>query len=115
MQSDEKTLTLAEAARLYPRRTHASTVWRHCRVGIMCRNGQCQHLEHIRCGGTILTSAEALGRFFSAIAKADLEYFNAPRPRGTRAANPKKCSRQKGGKGVEPVEQVMARIRADRS
>jgi len=66
----EKLLTLTEATRVVPRvngkRPVPSTLWRWCRKGI-CG----VYLEYLRLGRHIVTSTEALQRFFVALAQAD--------------------------------------------
>ena len=79
MVRNEIRIDLTEAAKLhYPKRTHPSSVWRHCRRGIQARNGVRIRLEHVRCGGKIFTTAESINRFFTAVASADIEYFDLP-------------------------------------
>src|SRR5262245_12994312 len=66
----EQLLTLRQAARLYPlgadgRPTHSGTVARHCLTGLLDRDGQRTYLEHIKAGGRLCTSVEAVQRFFT--------------------------------------------------
>lgn len=67
---DADLLTLAEAAALLPgqngKRPSISTLWRWCRHGL---NGV--RLEYVRCGRKMLTSRQALCRFFRRLADAD--------------------------------------------
>ena len=67
---DETVLTLPEAAAVIPtqngKKPSVSTIWRWCRKGL--RGVQ---LEYLRCGRRILTSREALDRFFLALAASD--------------------------------------------
>ncbi len=66
----EHLLTVTEAAKALPAvngKRHAGvTIWRWCRKGI--RGVQ---LEYIRVGRVIMTSSEALDRFYRALALAD--------------------------------------------
>jgi len=62
----ENLLSLSEAAHSLPHNPHISTIWRWCKKG--CRG---THLEFLRLGGRIFTSAEALRRFGSAMAESD--------------------------------------------
>ena len=66
----EAPLSLSEAAKRVPkvngRRVHASTIYRWCRRGL-----KGVRLEYVRIGRRMATSAEALKRFFSALAEAD--------------------------------------------
>jgi hypothetical protein len=67
---DEHLLSLHDAAKILPvhgaKRIHMSTLWRWCRKGI---GGV--RLEYLRVGRRIITSREAMGRFFEAVAKRD--------------------------------------------
>ena len=68
---NESLLTLAEAARLLPKRragkpAHISCIYRWTTVG--CRG---VILESLQCGGTRCTSREALARFFEALTHND--------------------------------------------
>ncbi|MCC6796668.1 MAG: DUF1580 domain-containing protein [Candidatus Hydrogenedentes bacterium] len=69
-------LTLTNAAKQCPGRPSVNAVWRWCRKGVRSRNGEIIRLDHIRVGGRIFTSAEALNKFFSAVARADALHFN---------------------------------------
>ena len=75
MRNDETPISLSNAAKRSPGRPSSNAVWRWCRRGIKTRSGGRIHLEHIRVGGKIFTSAEALARFFSAVAEDDVEHF----------------------------------------
>lgn len=74
-----KLLTLADASKHVPlhdgKRVNPSTIWRWCRIGIKSRSSDRVRLGHVRVGGRVYTSEEALGAFFHAVAEADLEYF----------------------------------------
>ena len=82
----ESYLTLTEAATIAPGRPATNAIWRWCRLGVCARSGERIRLEHCRVGGSLFTSAEALERFFAAVAEADREYFDAPRAQA--APNP---------------------------
>ena len=76
----EQLVTLCEAAKLLPllnaKRISANAIWRWCRKGV---SGI--HLEHVRIGGRIFTSPDALNRFVNALAEADVRRLNtAPEP-----------------------------------
>jgi len=73
---DVEQLTLVKAAKQCPGRPSVNAVWRWCRKGIRSRNGEIIRLDHIRVGGRIYTSAQALNNFFSAVALADALHFN---------------------------------------
>jgi len=77
---EEQLVTLCEAAKLLPKlnskRISAHAIWRWCRKGV---SGI--HLEHVRIGGRIFTSPEALNRFVNGLAEADVRRLNpAPEP-----------------------------------
>jgi len=73
----EQLCTLSKAARLLPRlngkHPSSNAIWRWCRKGV---GGV--HLEHVRVGGRIFTSAEALNRFVNRVAQRDIERLRAP-------------------------------------
>ncbi len=48
---------------------------RMARKGVKARNGQRVHLEHLRVGGQLVTSVEAIQRFFDHLNAADAEHF----------------------------------------
>ncbi len=67
---NENLVTLTEASKLLPRvggkRIHISTLWRWCKKGL--RGIQ---LEYVRAGSKIITSQEALQRFFDECTRLD--------------------------------------------
>jgi hypothetical protein len=77
----ENLVTLTQATKLLPqvdgKRIHISTLWRWCKKGLKGIN-----LEYFRTGSKIVTSQEALQRFFDAIVKLDemqpSQCFNKP-------------------------------------
>ena len=75
MLENEKLINLSEASRLIPGQPHPSSVWRACRRGIKARNGKRIRLEHLRCFGRIMTSEEAIIRFWAELARHDAEHF----------------------------------------
>lgn len=69
--ANEQVITFTEAARLMPprrqgRRVHLATIWRWAQHGI-----RGIRLETICCGGTRMTSREALQRFCDALTAQD--------------------------------------------
>jgi hypothetical protein len=74
----EHLVTFSEAAKSLPaingRRHAPSTLWRWSRRGI---GGV--RLEYLRCGRNMLTSRQALARFFARLAEADDRAFAAER------------------------------------
>jgi hypothetical protein len=101
----EELLSLSEAAKRVPklngRRVHASTIFRWCRRGL---SGV--RLEYVRIGRRMATSAEALNRFFNALAAADGE---APAHRHVRTAErrPSQAARTRA------ISQAEAKLDAD--
>ena len=67
---NETLLTLTEATKVLPkvngRKPAVSTLWRWCRRGL-----RGVRLEYLRIGRNIVTSPQALHRFFAALAEAD--------------------------------------------
>jgi len=104
MMNSEQKLTCNEAARLAPGKPHPSAVWRWCRKGVRTRSGGRIRLEHIRVGGRLFTSREALDRFFVAVAAADVGYFDTPK----HAARPPR----KGDRTAE-IEAAERKLSAD--
>ncbi|MFA9476958.1 DUF1580 domain-containing protein [Phycisphaerales bacterium AB-hyl4] len=77
IQSSGKYITLAEAAKLAPGRPSANAVWRWARKGVKSRCGHRVHLQHVRAGGRVLTTAEWVEQFARDLAEADAEHFSA--------------------------------------
>lgn len=76
MQSS-RYLTLNQAAVKLPGRPHSSAVWRWCRRGIKTLRGNRIFLEHIRLGGQIFVTMEAVEEFGRQLAAADRTHFIA--------------------------------------
>ena len=74
---NEEVMSLAEAAKSLPRvngrRPSLSTLWRWCRKGL-----KGVRLDYLRVGRKIVTSREAMNRFFAALAQADPHLPDAP-------------------------------------
>lgn len=66
----EKLATLNDAAKLLPRvgtkKIHTSTLWRWCKKGLRGTK-----LEYLRVGSKIVTTHEAMQRFFTTLAQLD--------------------------------------------
>jgi len=66
----EKLITLTQATKVLPqvdgKRIHISTLWRWCKKGLRGIN-----LEYLRAGSKIMTSQEAMQRFFDALTGLD--------------------------------------------
>ena len=67
-------LTLSQAAKRLPNRPHAGSVWRWCRKGVRSRSGRRIHLDHVRIGGRIYVTDEAIDQFGRELAQADQEH-----------------------------------------
>lgn len=78
LASEEK-IHLKRAAKLTPEPVHPSAPWRWMRRGILARNGERIYLEGVRVGGKLMTSKQAMERFFAAVAEADAEHFQSER------------------------------------
>lgn len=66
----EELVTLAQAAKFYPNRrggwgVDPATIWRHTTKGV-----RGERLDFLMCGGTRMTSREAVLRFFAAVTAA---------------------------------------------
>jgi len=103
LANGERLMSLTEATKFLPRvngkRPAISTLWRWCRKGI-----KGQRLEYIRMGRGIVTSAEALGRFFAALAEADPPLDGPPPPR--RPRTPSERARQRS---LDEADRILAR------
>lgn len=75
MHEQSQHITLAEAAKITPGRPSTNCMWRWCRRGVLGRNGQRVHLQHVRIGGRIFTTPQWVEDFGKALAEADLVYF----------------------------------------
>ena len=77
MNQTDEYISLAHAAKRCPGRPSANAVWRWCRRGVKSRSGERVSLEHIRVGGKIYTTVEALEHFFAAVTQADVKVGNS--------------------------------------
>lgn len=68
-------LNMAQAARLCPGQPHPSAVWRWARRGIKSRAGGRVYLDHVRVGGEIFVTQDALDKFFVELAVSDRPHF----------------------------------------
>jgi len=79
----EKPITLTEATKIIPavdgRRRHPSAVWRDCKKGVKIGEQRIR-LEFLRIGRRIVTTREALNRFFQRLAEADVAQSDAEEP-----------------------------------
>lgn len=82
----EQLATLSESAKMLPRvggkRIHASTLWRWCKKGLRGTK-----LEYLRVGSKIVTTSEALHRFFTTLAKLDENHPQSPTYKPVRMRN----------------------------
>ena len=74
--TNDRLISLSEAAKLTPGRPHTATLTRWCRPGIKARTGERVRLKHWRVGRKIFTTPEALEEFFERTAEADLPHFS---------------------------------------
>lgn len=91
-------LTLTEAAKIAPGRPSTNCMWRWCRRGVLSRTGERVHLQHVRIGGKIFTTARWLDEFGSRLAEADAAHFRLTEedvcPTPTRPS-PRKARRER--------------------
>ena len=102
MLNTETVVTLDEAVSRLPVARNRSTLWRWCRVGIHQVT-----LEHRFHGGTIVTSMEALDRFFKAL--ADARPAGAPAP-SNLARWPRRQTRDIRATSVQSAEAFLAEL-----
>ncbi|MCH8823739.1 MAG: DUF1580 domain-containing protein [Planctomycetes bacterium] len=97
MFANEDKLTLSQAAETLPKKLHPSAIWRWCRKGIRTAGagGTRVRLEHVRLGGRIYTSAEAISRFSQAVADDDLKHFVDDPSQNTTLIAPTAAQREK--------------------
>jgi hypothetical protein len=72
---NEILITREQAVALVPYPVTANAVWRWMRRGVRARNGEIIRLDHVRYGGKLFTSREALERFAVALKEADDRHF----------------------------------------
>lgn len=88
---DEGLITLAQAAKLLPRRrqgkrVHATSLWRWCRHGIS-KGGEKIFLEAVVTPSGISTSAEAVSRFLVQLTELSLAKKCPAAPKSPAAVN----------------------------
>jgi len=67
-------LTLPQAAKACPSRTHESALYRWIVKGVLSRSGARIKLEHLRVGRKMFTTREWLFTFFRELAAANVAY-----------------------------------------
>ena len=99
----EELLSLTEATKVMPKvngkRPAVSTLWRWCRRGL---NGV--RLEYLRIGRNIVTSREALDRFFAALAAADAPLAERPR---LQVSLPTKINDKARQRSIDDAERIL--------
>lgn len=95
MLEHEDLIGLAKATKLCPGRPDTSAIWRWCRRGVLTRGGERICLEHLRVGGRIYTSAEALRRFFRTVTEGDARHFDQRRRRQPKTTSRTRSDRQR--------------------
>ncbi len=68
-------LTMAQAAKVVPGHPSPNCLWRWCRKGVKSRSGERVHLQHVRLGGVIYTTAAWVEEFSRRLAQADASHF----------------------------------------
>ena len=111
MHEFQDLITLTEAAKLLPGRPSVNCVWRWCRKGVLGRNLEHVHLQHVRMGGKIFTRREWLLEFGKAIATADSAHYDhqSRQVRATRPYLPKPKTDQDRKSAIARAEE---RLRA---
>ena len=104
---NETLLTLTEATKVLPRvngrKPAVSTLWRWCRKGL-----RGVRLEYLRIGRNIVTSPQALHRFFAALAEADAQLEEAGTVKPQCLAK-KGISSKARLKSLEQADAILAR------
>lgn len=72
-------LSLVDAANLLPHRPHPTALWRWARRGLRARDGRLIRLAHVRLGGRVYVTREAIEEFGRRLAEADMVAFDANR------------------------------------
>lgn len=114
MSDETRYLTMAEAARHYPRPISGVSVWRHARKGVRCRDGSRVHLRHIRQGGRLLTTADDVRTFCAEVAQRDMAHY-AERDAERDRAHPATSASPRASTDADRqrrVERAEARLRA---
>jgi hypothetical protein len=78
---------------------HTATVTRWCLRGVKLTNGQRVNLEHVRCGGKILTTRQAIIRFLTAQTQRPDE-VDAPRTATERNRAADKATKELASMGI---------------
>lgn len=101
MHETTEHLTMAQAARISPGHPSPNCIWRWCRKGVKSRSGERVHLQHVRLGGIIYTTAEWVEEFGRRLAEKDASHFHlgqqdiqVPRPVGSLPYTPKQRQAQ---------------------
>ena len=104
---NETLLTLTEAAKVLPRvngrKPAVSTLWRWCRRGL-----RGVRLDYLRIGRNIVTSPQALHRFFTALAEAD-EQLEAAGPGKPNCFAKRGISAKARLRSLEQADAILAR------
>ena len=90
MVREEQQLTLSDASKIVPGCPHASTLWRWSRQGL---HGI--RLEYLKIGRRIVTSREALDRFFQRVTEADQAAYAKTHPIASRQSSPSNAQHNK--------------------
>lgn len=108
ISSHESYLTLAEASKLLPpihgRRIHVSTLWRWCHKG---RYGIT--LEYACMGRRMVTTYEAIQRFFIALAKHDISQCESSYPSVRRKTM--RCTPAQRQRAMDEANAILVRAK----
>ena len=104
-------LTLSEATRHLPkyngRRPHSSTVWRWCRKGVRTRGGERVYLLHLRLGGRLFITRQALDEFGRNLAQADVDAFASRSDDRPRPSKPKSRTEQQRERDIRAANKIL--------
>ena len=100
----ETLMTLEQASQMLPlvrsTKIHTSTLWRWCKRGF-----RGVYLEYAHLGRRIVTSSEALGRFFAALAELD------SKPMPPAVAKRRRLRPRSSDKRLQEIEAANATLR----
>lgn len=105
---DEQLLTLTELSKELPlvhhKRIHPSTLWRWCKRGF-----RGVYLEYVCMGRIIMTSHQAIWRFFKAIAEQEKEQSAQRCSRHSSGRRKRPALPQKRQQEIESAQEVLVR------
>lgn len=107
MHETQDYITLTEATKLAPGRPSVNCIWRWARRGMLARNGERVHLEHVRIGGKLFTTEAWLSQFGQALAEADASYFKLDDKPTVLVSSPRGRSDKERQAAIEKAEREL--------